>query len=528
MARLYEYQAKALLKDFDIPVPVGKPASTPEEAGRIAAEIGKAVMVKAQTWVTGRAGLGAIKRADTPAEAEAAARQILRMRVRNSPVEVVLVEELLDIGREFYMGFIINDRAQSLVAMFSSVGGTGIEEIAARHPDKVARQHVDIELGLLPHQARNLVRRTGIHGRLQRDLGTILVNLYRLTRTCEARAAEINPLVLTDNGKLYAVDCRLTIDDYAVFRHPELGISFARDMDRRPTELEQIAYRVEESDYRGTFYFIQLAEGFKKGAGYIGFHGFGGGGSMMAMDVLMRAGFKPANFVDTSGNPPASKVYRAARIVLSQLGLDGYFSSGAGAASQELFHTARGLVKAFLEEQLDIPAVIRLGGNAEDKAVEILERINGHIPALVEGYKKDDSPSFCVERLSELIAGGEHREFTPPPPRPEPKEPNTFETLTGQVSFDHAVCRTCESKVCVKECASQILRLEQGVPMLAVSREEARRRCMECLACEVDCYFLGAGGGRVDLPIPGLDEYRPGSEVTSPLHGGKAYVHPHR
>lgn len=458
MARLYEYRSKALLREYDIPVPRGKPASSPEKAGRIAAEIGKAVMVKAQTWGTGRAGLGAIKRADTPVEAEAAAREILGMKIRNSLVEVVLVEELLDIRREFYVGFIIDDQARTLVAMFSNVGGTGIEEIAAHHPDKVARQRVDIRLGLLPHQARNLVRRTGIHGRLQRDLGAILVNLYRLTRTCEARAAEINPLVLTADGKLYAVDCRITIDDCAVFRHPELGISFARDMDRPPTELEQIAYRVEESDYRGTFYFIQLAEGFKKDAGYIGFHGVGGGGSMMAMDVLMRAGFKPANFVDTSGNPPASKIYRAARIILSQPGLDGYFSSGAGASSQELFHTARGLVKAFLEEQIDIPAVIRMGGNAENKAVEILKRINGHIPVLVEGYKKDDSPSFCVERLKELIASSEHREFTPPLPRSEPKEPNTFETLTGQVSFDHSVCRTCESKVCVKECASQILK----------------------------------------------------------------------
>jgi len=510
MARLHEHQGKALLKEHKIPVPRGGVASTPEEARRIAEEIGGEVMVKAQAWVTGRAGMGAIKRAATPEEAAEAARQMLGMRIKNFPVEQVLVEERLDIQREFYVGIIIDDRAQAPLVMFSSVGGTGIEEIAAAHPDKVAQMHVDIEQGLLAHQARNLVRRAGIHGRLQVGLGNIITSLYKVARTYEARAAEINPLVLTTDGKLYAADCRITVDDYAVFRHPELGITFARELDRPPTELERIAYQVEANDYRGTFYFIQLAEGFQKGEGYIGFHGAGGGGSMMSMDAVLNEGYKLANFVDTSGNPPASKVYRAAKIILSQPGLDGYFGSGSGVASQEQFHSARGLVKAFLEEQIDIPVVIRLGGNAEDKAVEILERVNGHVPAPVEGYKKDDTPTFCAKRLRELIESGERREYTPPPPRPEPKEPYSFETVTGgRVTFDHAVCRTCESKICVQECARQILKLENGVPVLNITPEEAKKgRCVECLACEVDCYFLGAGGGHVDLPIPGLEEYR--------------------
>ena len=432
------------------------------------------------------------------------------MKVKGFTVEQVLVEEQLDITREFYAGVIVDDREQAPLVMFSSVGGTGIEEIAAANPDSVASTHVDIEFGLQDYQARNLVRQTGVGGRLQRDLGGLLVQLYKVARAYEARSAEINPLVLTADGKLFAADCRVTVDDYAVFRHKDLGIEIAREYDRPPTALEQIAYAVEANDYRGTFYFIQMAEDFEKGEGYVGFHGAGGGGSMMSMDAVLRQGYKLATFVDTSGNPPASKVYRAARIVLASGPIDGYFGSGSGVASQEQFHSARGLVKAFLEEHLSVPAVIRLGGNSEDRAVEILEQLNGRIPAPVEGYKKDDSPDFCAQRLDALIkARRTARRADRRQPRSGPQKPYSFETVTGgTVTFDHAVCAACESKVCVKECARQILTLnDEGLPVLNITPEEAKKgRCVECLACEVDCLLYGAGGGCVELPIPGLDE----------------------
>lgn len=509
MARLHEYQGKTLLRQAKIAVPQGGVAATPEEARSIAEEIGKPVMVKAQAWVTGRAGLGGIKKASTPDEVAAAAKAMLGMKVKGFTVEQVLVEEQLDITREFYAGVIVDDREQAPLVMFSSVGGTGIEEIAAENPDSVASVHVDIEFGLQDYQARNLVRKTGVGGKLQRGLGGLLVQLYKVARAYEARSAEINPLVLTSDGKLYAADCRITVDDYAVFRHKDLGIEIAREYDRPPTPLEEIAYAVEATDYRGTFYFIQMADDFEKGEGYVGFHGAGGGGSMMSMDAVLRQGYKLATFVDTSGNPPASKVYRAAKIVLASGPIDGYFGSGSGVASQEQFHSARGLVKAFLEAHLDVPVVIRLGGNSEDRAVEILEQLNGRIPAPVEGYKKDDSPDFCAQRLDALIKAGELRDVPPPQPRPEPQKPYSFETITGgTVTFDHAICAACESKVCVKECARQILSLdEEGLPVLNITREEAKKgRCVECLACEVDCLLYGAGGGRVELPIAGLDD----------------------
>jgi succinyl-CoA synthetase beta subunit len=417
----------------------------------------------------------------------------------------------VEIAREFYAGVIIDDAAQQPLIMFSSVGGTGIEEIAQAHPDRVARMHVDVGTGLQDFEARDLVRRTGIGGKLQLRLGGVLSSLFLLAQKYDARAAEINPLVQLTDGSLMAADCRVTVDDYGVFRHKDLGIEIAREYDRPPTALEQIAYDVEATDYRGTFYFIQMAEGFGKGEGYVGFHGAGGGGSMMSMDAVMRQGYKLATFVDTSGNPPASKVYRAARIVLASGPVDGYFGSGSGVASQEQFHSARGFVKAFLEEQIDVPVVIRLGGNSEDKAVAILEWLNGWVPAPVEGFRKDDSPDFCAQRLDALIKADKRTE---PKARPAVSsgEPRLyqFETVTGgTVTFDHSVCATCESKVCVQECAREILSLnDAGLPELNITPEEAKRgRCVECLACEVDCTFLGAGGGKIDLPIPGMDGY---------------------
>jgi succinyl-CoA synthetase beta subunit len=515
MARLHEYQGKELLKQFKIPVPKGGVARTPEEARRIAEELGGEVMVKAQAWVTGRAGMGGIQKASTPDEAEEAARKMLGLKVKNFTVEEVLVEQRVEIACEFYAGVIIDDAAQQPVVLFSSVGGTGIEEIAAAHPDKVARMHVDVGTGLLDYEARDLVRRTGIGGQLQVDLGNVLVGLFNLAQGYDARAAEINPLVQLSDGKLLAADCRVTVDDYGVFRHKDLGIAIAREYDRPPTALEKIAYNVEANDYRGTFYFIQMAEGFQKGEGYVGFHGAGGGGSMMSMDAVLRQGYKLATFVDTSGNPPASKVYRAAKIVMATGPIDGYFGSGSGVASQEQFHSARGFVKAFLEAQIDVPVVIRLGGNSEDRAVEILEWLNGCVPAPVEGYKKDDPPDYCAGRLHALIQEGKRVAVTGPqrpglPPTPD-LQPYQFQTVTGgTITYNHSFCAMCDSKVCVKECVPKILSLnEAGLPVLNITPEEAKKgRCSECLACEVDCYFKGAGGGQIVLPIPGLDDLR--------------------
>jgi len=195
-------------------------------------------------------------------------------------------------------------------------------------------------------------------------------------------------------------------------------------------------------------------------------------------------------------------------------------------ASQEQFHSARGLVKAFLEEPLAVPAVVRLGGNGEEKAIEILQGCATELGVAVECYGKDTPVDACAARLAELIDGASARTGHGPRTtdhgpratghgprisgRPAASRPYTFKTPTGEVTYDHAVCASCASKACVAACVPQILELSgDGLPVLRVTAEEAARgRCTECLACEVDCRAHGGGGGRVELPIAGLPDYR--------------------
>jgi succinyl-CoA synthetase beta subunit len=510
MVRLYEYQGKELLRRAGMNVPPGRAARSAAEAGVIAEEVGGPVVLKAQVFVTGRAAAGGIKFPGNPRAAERlAGRELLGQIIKGQQCEAVLVERKLEIAREMYAGIIVDDEARKPLLMFAAVGGSGIEEIAAAHPEAVVRRHIDPATGLAGYEARELTRRAGLRGRELVAVAEALVKLWRAARAAEARVAEINPLVVTLGGEVVAADCRFTVDDYAIFRHPELRVEVAREFDRPPTPLDLIAYHVEKDDYRGTFYFVQLAEGYARADRYVAFHGAGGGGSMMSMDAALAEGFKIANFCDTSGNPPASKVYRAARLLLAQKNLVGYFGSGSGVASQEQFHSARGLVKAFREVWLDIPCVERLGGNQEERAIQIVTEYTRDLPAPVECYGKDTPARQCARRLRELVESYDYGARRPRPAEPPHESSYAFETVTGgTVSFDHARCDDCESKVCVAECVPKILSLESGRPVLNISRQEAARgRCSECLACEVECWARGNRGAKITLPIPGLEEY---------------------
>ncbi|MCH8287473.1 acetate--CoA ligase family protein [candidate division KSB1 bacterium] len=502
MARLFEYQSKELLKKQNIPVPSGKVCQTPKQASDAAREINKPVAIKAQTWFTGRAAVGGIGFAENPEEASGIAKNILGKTFRNFMVGEVLVEEKLSIKDEMFASITIDDLERAPVLLFSLKGGSGIEKIARDYPESIIKYTIDINSGLRDFEALNLLRKFDLEGKILLQVSRLLVNLVKVALAYEARSVEINPIAVTEEGKVFAADCRITVDDYAVFRHPDLGITYARELDAPPTPLDKLAYSIEKDDYRGTFYFIQLEKNFKKNEGFLGFHGAGGGGSMMSMDAIQRRGYKLANFCDTSGNPPASKVYRAAKIILSQKGIDGYFGSGSGVASQEQIHSARGLVKAFLEENLNIPAVIRLGGNMEEKAVEILQNYTKGVPAPVEGYTKDDSADYCAERMDELL-----KEYKPLKDNKKPevglkKVDYEFETVTGSVKFQYDLCMKCSSKICIESCEPNILKLENGVPVLAVSVADAKKgKCTECLGCELECRMHGEKGCYVNLPV---------------------------
>ena len=307
MARLYEYQGKEVLSKIGIPVPKGRCAASALEAKRIAEEIGKPCVVKAQIWATGRFKAGGIKFAKSPAEAETAAQALIGAEIKGLEVEKVLVEEQLDVEREFYVGVIVSNshKIKGPVLIFSSEGGSSIEEVSARNPERIGRLHVDYLKGVGPQEATSLIRQVSFEGKpaskeLQEALSQAVVKVYKAFKDYDARSLEVNPLILTKQNVVLAADCHVTIDDNSVFRHPELGIALPRDMERPPTALEKKAWKIEEGDYRGTGYFSQMTTKVE-GEGWLGFHGIGGGGAMLGASAFVARGFKIANYADTSG-----------------------------------------------------------------------------------------------------------------------------------------------------------------------------------------------------------------------------------
>jgi len=412
MARIYEYQGKEILRKVSIPVPRGECASSPDEAKKIAEAIGKPVVIKAQVWATGRFEAGGIKFASTPEETKKVAQELIGSTVKGLTVDKVLVEEQLDIGREFYVGVIVSNsyKIKGPILIFSTVGGTGIEEIAARQPEKVVSLNVDYLKGVGPTEANQLLSKLSFNGslssKLSNELTGIICNLYKAFKKYDARAAEINPLVLTKDQKIYAADCRFTIDDNSVFRHPEFQIKVPRDMERPPTKLEEIAWMIEEDDYRGTGYFTQMFPKLE-GRGWLGFHGIGGGGAMLGASAFVARGFKIANYADTSGDPTASKIYLVVKSIFSQP-IDGYVLMGACLANQEQWHHAHAIVKALREEakkRPGFPVVILLAGNKEQEAHEIIRNGLKDVPLRWELYGRDYiyDTDFIADRVEALV-----------------------------------------------------------------------------------------------------------------------------
>ncbi|HVD96105.1 MAG TPA: ATP-grasp domain-containing protein [Candidatus Limnocylindria bacterium] len=505
MARLHEYQGKAILAANGFQIPRGRAASTAKEAVAIAKELGGEVVVKIQAWTTGRAGIGGVAFAKKPDDVRAHAERMLSMKVGQFPVEAVLVEEKIDIDREFFLSFAIDDAARAPVIIFAGGGGTGIEERAA----STRRIPCDVRTGPTDTALSEAVESCGLSSKHAKVLAESIRKLFGAARSVEARSLEINPLVVTKDGEFVAADCRITIDDYAVARHPELKIEIAREFDHPPTELERVAYAVEQSDHRGTFYFAQLATAAAKDSrGLVGFHGAGGGGSMMSMDAIVNAGFTIANFTDTSGNPSASKVYRAARIILAQPDLVGYFGSGSGVASQEQYWSAYGLAKAFWELDLGIPAVIRLGGNTEDRAVDILHRMSKLLRAPVEGYRKSDTPATIATRFAELVAEAKNAKWKPRAPRAPEFVKNKSSVMlavkNGRVWIDTAQWPQIRSAI--ETHSGGLIVDHKGVPAPSLPDEEFATKDSELLACDVECRLARIEGFYLELDIPRVDE----------------------
>jgi succinyl-CoA synthetase beta subunit len=408
MARLYEYQGKQLLKAAKVPIPQGEVATTPQEARKIAEKIGKPIAIKSQIWAGGRGKAGGIKFAQNPSEAEKLASELLGFEIKNLKVEKVLVEEKLDIDKEYYVGVIIDasKEVRAPVVMFSTEGGMDIEAVPS---EKIAQMTVDVLRGFRLYDALNLAVKLKVPTQFLPSIAQAIMGLYQTFKNYNCRTAEINPLVLTKDGKIFAADCRIAIDDSSVFRHPELGIDVAREAPTPPTELDKIAWWIEEGDLRGTCYIAQMAPD-KKGLGYVGYHGIGGGGAILGVDALNRQGLKIANYADTSGNPTAAKVYRAAKVIISQPDIEGYMLGGFIVANQEQWHHAHGVVKALREElpkRPGFPCVLLLCGNKEKESMEILKEGTADLqkqnPIEIYGSDKVYETEFLAKRMRTLV-----------------------------------------------------------------------------------------------------------------------------
>ena len=406
MTRLFEYQGKSYLKENGISVPAGAVANNPDEAYDIAAKMGRPVMIKGQVWVGGRGKAGAIKPADSPEDSRKIAGSILGMNIKGFTVRRVLIEEKLDVDKEYYLSVIPDSswKCRSPVVMFSPEGGMDIESVPE---GKIFRAGIDYTRGFPVYDAIDLLSGAGIPNKLLPGLAEVLNKAVETFKKLDCRILEINPLILTKDGKLVAGDCRISIDENAAFRHPEIKVGIPREFPREPTDLDILGWWIEETDFRGSGFVMKMSDD-DSGKGLIGFHAIGGGSAMIGIDALSKVGLKPANFADTSGNPVGSKIYRVAKAILSQPNIEGYLLAGFMIANQEQWHHAHALVKVLREEipkRPGFPCVLLLAGNKEVESLQILRDGLKGLPGRIEiyGSEKLEDSVFIGQRMLELI-----------------------------------------------------------------------------------------------------------------------------
>jgi succinyl-CoA synthetase beta subunit len=347
---LYEYQGKQLFARFGIPVSDGRLATTPEEARAAAEEIGGSVVVKAQVLTGGRGKAGGVKLAKDPAEAEARARDILGLDINGHVVRKIWIEQASDIAKEYYLSITFDRGTKQPLFMLTTEGGVEIEQVADENPDALARLHVDPLEGFQPYQARRLIYGAGIEdpGEQKQLLG-IIEKLYECFVESDAMLTEINPLIVTPAGEVRALDSKFTVDDSALFRHPD--IAEMRDVEAADPH-ERLARE------KGVTY-VKLD-------GNVGILGNGAGLSMSTVDVVVVAGGRPANFCDLGGGGDAQGVVDALEVITSDDQVRSIFFNIFGGITRG-DEVARGILAALDQMKIELPIVVRLDGtNAEE------------------------------------------------------------------------------------------------------------------------------------------------------------------
>jgi len=355
---LHEYQAKRIFAQHGVPIPRGEVASTPDEARAVAEELGGRVVVKSQVLTGGRGKAGGVKLAENAEEAEQAASQILGMQIKNFTVRKVLIDDAADIRDEIYLAMLIDRSRRLPMMMASAAGGMDIEQVAAETPEKIIRVHIDPMIGLRSYQSTYVASSMGLPSSSWRQFHQVASGLYSAFQSVDASLAEINPLIMSSDGELMAVDGKLSIDDNAVFRQPELAKM--RDIDEEtPAE--------REARQNGLSY-IQLD-------GDIGCMVNGAGLAMATMDVIKLFGGEPANFLDIGGGATTESVSAALKIILSDSNVKAVlFNIFGGIVRGD--EVAKGIVGALAQIDTDVPMVVRLLGTNADKGMQILSAAN--------------------------------------------------------------------------------------------------------------------------------------------------------
>ncbi len=366
--RLHEYQAKEVFIAHDIPVPAGQVAERAEEVSKIAERLGTDVAIKAQVLVGGRGRAGGIAFAETPGEAAKKARGILGRELMGLSVHCVLVEKKIDVADEIYVGLAVDRQARCMVFIVSSEGGVDIEETARGRPQTVQRIALDPLVGLRPYHVTRLVSAVGLPRALWGGLRRIAVKLYELAQETEATLVEINPLAVSREGDMCAVDAKMTVDDNGLFRHPDMAAM------RRADDEGAGERRAREAGIS----YVRLK-------GDIGCMVNGAGLAMATMDVINLYGGAPANFLDIGGGARTDRVIEALEIILEDGAVRAVLINIFGGITR-CDAVAEGIVEALNKLEVDVPMVVRLAGTNEEAGRRILTEAGLETtPSLAEG-----------------------------------------------------------------------------------------------------------------------------------------------
>jgi succinyl-CoA synthetase beta subunit len=383
--KIHEYQAKQIFAKYGVPVPKGGVASKPVEAKKIAAEIGGPVVIKAQVYAGGRGKAGGIKVAQNPNEAEKLAKEIIGMRLVTHqtgkdgvPVDKVLVEEAMDIARELYLSIVIDSSRRMPVIMASEAGGVDIEEVASKTPEKILKAHVDPMTGFQPFIGRRLAFGLNLEAEQVRPAGQMVGNLYRVFKEQDASLAEINPLVVTKDGRLLALDAKLNLDDNAIFRHKDYP-----DL-RDPAQEDKLDLEAAKHNLS----YIRLD-------GDVGCMVNGAGLAMATMDIIKQMGGEPANFLDVGGGASDEQVIKAFTLMLSDPNVRAVLVNIFGGILR-CDIVARGMVEASKQVEIKVPIVVRMRGTNVDEGMKLLA--DSGLPVTLASDLKDAAGKVVAAR----------------------------------------------------------------------------------------------------------------------------------